>query len=300
MLEKTIVTEKVAPPSLMGNAGDNEFDNELDDEFDLELPDVENLVTEDDTPVDNLFSAKQQRLLGTSIYSSFKEEIFLADANIGIFFQADLPPIVPDFFLSLNVKIPDNWKEKKNRSYFVWEFGKPPELVVEIVSNKVGKELTSKLSIYEKMRVSYYIVYDPLRELGNKALYIYKINGASFVEISETWFEEVNLGVTLWEGEFEKKHDTWLRWCDKYSNLLLTGDESKIIARLEAEAAKQETQIAKQETQIARQEAEAARQEAETANQRAETAEQQNEIMRQQNEKLLERLRALGIDPNIE
>lgn len=34
------------------------------------IPDVSNLVTEDDTPVDNWFSEKLQRLLVSSIYSS--------------------------------------------------------------------------------------------------------------------------------------------------------------------------------------------------------------------------------------
>ncbi len=263
MLDKSIVSEKLASSSL---------EDGEENEFDLELPDVENLVTEDDTPVDNLFSAKQQRLLVSCLYSSFEEEMFLADANVGIFYQSDLPPIVPDIFISLNVTIPDNWWEKQNRSYFVWNFGKPPEVVVEIVSNKVGNELTSKLSIYERMRVSYYIVYDPTRQLDDKPLHIYKMNGAHYAEMSENFLEEVNLGVTFWEGEFEKKHDTWLRWCDKSRNLLLTGDEKTILAN----------------------------QRAEIAEQRAETAEQQNEIMRQQNEKLLQRLRALGIDPNIE
>ena len=33
-------------------------------------PDVEHLVTEDDTPVDNVFSEKQQRLLTEPLYSS--------------------------------------------------------------------------------------------------------------------------------------------------------------------------------------------------------------------------------------
>ncbi len=34
---------------------------------------------------------------------------------------------------------------KKHRSYFMWEFGKPPEVVIEIVSNREGEELERKL-----------------------------------------------------------------------------------------------------------------------------------------------------------
>ena len=52
------------------------------------LPQVDNLVTEDDTPGDDLFSAKQQRLLVESLYASWAGPEdgcpFLADANVGV------------------------------------------------------------------------------------------------------------------------------------------------------------------------------------------------------------------------
>ena len=35
----------------------------------------------------------------------------------------------------------------------------------------------------------------------------------------------MNLGLTLWDGEFEGRSDSWLRWCDRDKNILLTGDE---------------------------------------------------------------------------
>ena len=102
--------------------------------------DIESLVTEDDTPVDNMPSEKQQRLLTEPLYSSWAGpgggRTFLAAANVGVFVEARNPAIVPDVFVSLDVQVADNWWDKRHRSYFVWEFGKPPELVVEIVSNR--------------------------------------------------------------------------------------------------------------------------------------------------------------------
>ena len=107
--------------------------------------DIESLVTEDDTPVDNMPSEKQQRLLTEPLYSSWAGpgggRTFLAAANVGVFAEARNPAIVPDVFLSLDVQVADNWWDKRHRSYFVWEFGKPPELVVEIVSNREGNEV---------------------------------------------------------------------------------------------------------------------------------------------------------------
>jgi len=46
------------------------------------VPDANQLVTEDDTPVDNFASAKQQRLLVGSLYSSWQGQIFLSEAML--------------------------------------------------------------------------------------------------------------------------------------------------------------------------------------------------------------------------
>ncbi len=176
--------------------------------------------------MDNFGSAKQQRFLTSILYHARKEVVFLADANVGIYYNIGKPPIVPDFFLSLDVTTPQNFWEKNHRCYLVWEFGKTPEIAIEIVSNKVGGELREKLKIYQDMRVSYYIVYDPQQYLGEKVLRIFKLTGINYQETSDTWLEGVNLGLTLWEGEFENFKSVWLRWCDENGDLLLTGDES--------------------------------------------------------------------------
>ncbi|MCU0391602.1 MAG: hypothetical protein MUE81_10835, partial [Thermoflexibacter sp.] len=57
-------------------------------DFVIEPPNVEHLVTEDDTPVDNIFSEKQQRLLVDTLFSEnpFGERPFIASANVGIYY----------------------------------------------------------------------------------------------------------------------------------------------------------------------------------------------------------------------
>lgn len=45
--------------------------------------------------MDNFGSAKQQRFLTSILYSARKEQIFLADANVGIYHNIKEPPIVP-------------------------------------------------------------------------------------------------------------------------------------------------------------------------------------------------------------
>ena len=207
------------------------------------VPDANSLVTEDDTPVDNFASAKQQRLLVGSLYSSAQEQTFLAEANVGIFYKANQPAIVPDVFLSFDVEVPENWWDKQNRSYLVWQFGKPPEVVIEIVSNKIGEELGKKLKIYEQVRVSYYIVYDPGQHLGQQVLRVHELKGRRYAESQESWLEQVGLGLRLWEGEFEGRQDIWLRWCYRDGNIVLTGDERAEQAEHRAEQAEHRAQL---------------------------------------------------------
>jgi Uma2 family endonuclease len=203
-------------------------------------PNIDDLVIEDDTPVDNFLSAKLQRLLVEILYSSWAslgmDRPFLADADIGLFWAVGQPPIVPDVFLSLDVEVPQDFREKRHRTYLLWEIGKSPEVVIEIVSNRVGNELGRKLETYARLGVAYYVVFDPLRQLGDEPLRVLGLHEGRYAPLTEPWLEQVGLGLTLWEGSFEGLTTTWLRWCDRDGNLLPTGAERA--AQAEAKAAK--------------------------------------------------------------
>ena len=99
--------------------------------------------------MDNIFSEKQQRLLVEPLYSSWSgvgsERQFVAMTNVGLFYAIGQPPYVPDMLLSLDVRLPADLWPKSHRSYFLWEYGKPPEVVVEVVSNREGGEDSDKL-----------------------------------------------------------------------------------------------------------------------------------------------------------
>ena len=70
---------------------------------------VDQLVTEDDTPVDTIFSEKQMRLLTEPLYSSWQgpgaQRSFVVLANVGVFPSINEPPVVPDVLLSLDVRL---------------------------------------------------------------------------------------------------------------------------------------------------------------------------------------------------
>ncbi|MCY7274987.1 MAG: Uma2 family endonuclease [Phormidesmis sp. CAN_BIN44] len=206
--------------------------------------DISHLTIEDDTPVDNFQSAKQQRLLVEPLYASWSPGVpFIADSNIGLFYALKQDPLVPDAFLSLNLQMPADWSQKQNRSYFVWEFGKVPEVCIEIVSNRKGNELESKKVDYAQIGVAYYVVFDPLQqlqkegELNGNLLKIWVLTAGQYVEMSEPfWLQTVGLGLTLWNGEFEGQESTWLRWCDDQDRRVIpTGAERADEAELKAQ-----------------------------------------------------------------
>jgi Uma2 family endonuclease len=271
-------------------------------------PDIQCLITEDDTPVDNLPSEKQQRLLTEPLYSAWgglgEGRPFLAAANVGIFAQARNPAIVPDMFLSLDVQVADDWWRKEHRSYFLWEFGKPPDLVLEIVSNTEGGEADDKKQKYAHMRISYYVIYDPLRQVLPDVLTIYRLRDFDYERQETAQFPALKLGLTLWEGTFEDKHDTWLRWINEHGVVISTGKE---LAEQERQRAEQERQRAEQEHQRAEQEHQRAEQERQRAEQERQRAEQERQRAtyaehllaqeRQRAERLAALLRQAGIDP---
>lgn len=235
----------------------------------LALPSAHEYVSEDDTPVDNLQSEKQQRLLVEPLYSSRPIPApFLAAANVGLFYILKGDPIVPDMMLSLGVQCADDFSQRENRAYFVWEFGKLPEVCIEIVSNKEGDELTlsskskqkgkttAKKDLYAQIRIPYYVVFDPLRQIQTKTdmntalLRVWSNSAGRYTELTPAqgisdvgqmvWLEEVGLGLTLWSGQFEEDITrVWLRWCSHDGQVIPTGAERAETERLRAETERQ-------------------------------------------------------------
>lgn len=209
-----------------------------------EIPDISHLVFEDDTPLDSFINEKQQRLLTTVFYSGAGTGIvvpFIAAANVGLFSSIHQSGIAPDMFLSLNIPAVEDWWKRQIRSYLFWEFGKPPDVVIEIVSPTPGNELGSKLMDYARMGIPYYAVYDPLQKLGSTILQVFELQGGSYIPKINAWFPPVGLGLTLWQGEFEQTPGTWLRWCYENGTPIPTGDE--IVAQKNAELSQTERQL---------------------------------------------------------
>jgi hypothetical protein len=149
----------------------------------------------------------------------------VALANVGLFFALDKPPVVPDVLLSLGVKAPTDVWEKRHRSYFIWEFGKSPDVVVEIVSNTEGGELGAKMDRYAQIGIPIYVVWDPAGFLSSTPLQAFVLHIRAYEPLSPDWFEAIGLGLKIWHGTFEQIEGDWLRWCDSEGQVIPLGQE---------------------------------------------------------------------------
>lgn len=193
-----------------------------------DIPNVEGLVIEDGKPVDNIFVERQYRLLTEPLYSSWTPPSgeFLALANVGLFYTHREPPLVPDVMLSLGVPSGRDLSRKENRSYFMWIIGKPPDVVVEIVSDLRGGEEIDKKDAYARIGVTYYVIHDPRNRLHHGLLQAFSLRDGTYRTIEPSWLEKIGLGLTFWEGQFQGQQYThWLRWCDRNGVIIPTGQE---------------------------------------------------------------------------
>jgi len=180
----------------------------------------------------------------------------------------------PDVFVVLDVP------PGERKSWVVWEEGKSPDVVIELLSPSTAEDdKTRKKGIYQsRLKVAEYYWYDPFdpADFAGFELRTDGYHALTFDAGESLPSRALGLRLTRWRGEYRGTEAVWLRW-------LADNDEVLPSAEEEANAARQEANSAREEVNAARQEADAARREARQA--------------REQAERLAARLRAMGIDP---
>jgi len=161
----------------------------------------------------------------------------------------------PDWFLVVDVPRMYDQRDLR-RSYVIWQEGNAPSVVVEFLSPGTDAEdlgrfyneaadtseiesLTArsdteretpprKFEVYEEqLRVPYYIVYSRYTQ----RLRYFKLEGRRYQEQALNpeapllWLIDLEIGLGIWTGEFEGVTASWLRWCDREGNWLLTDTE---------------------------------------------------------------------------
>lgn len=164
----------------------------------------------------------------------------------------------PDVFIVLGVE------PGERKSWVVWEEGKGPDIVIELLSTSTRtNDKTVKKDVYcQDLRVPEYYWYDPNNPDDFAG---FTCRGREYEPLEPDAYGRLTsnclggLQLTRWSGRLHGIDATWLRWCTPEGELLRTAEEAAI------ERADRATERADRETERA--------------------------------DRLAARLRALGIDP---
>lgn len=242
------------------------------------LPTADELPDSDDTPVDNELQESAPTLLKLVLADLWEDRYdWFFGIDMGIYYNPDEPPIVPDAFLSLGVERVKS--ENLRPSYVLWEEkGILPQLVLEVVSPKYRGEYSTKKDFYERLGILYYVIYNPKRK-RKPTLEVYKLIQGKYLPVigNPIWLPELELGIGKERGMFQGRDREWMFWYNQAGDRYLTPQEISKQAQQQAQQAQQQVQQAQQQAQQAQQQTQAAEEKA---------------------QRLADRLRELGIDPD--
>lgn len=220
------------------------------------------------------FHDLQPQLLSRALsLTSYSRENCFTASDLNLYYNVRHPlwHKRPDWFLVVDV--PRLYEQRDlRRSYVLWQEGNPPYVIVEFLSpgteaEDLGRfcdetvdrpegELTSpaatassedpqearakppgKFEVYEThLRVPHYFVYSRFTQ----CLRYFKLEGGQYQEqllnpeLPLIWLADLEIGLGIWQGEFEGVAAAWLRWCDQAGNWLLTDTEQAQAQLLQA------------------------------------------------------------------
>jgi hypothetical protein len=190
--------------------------------------DFSRYVIEDDEPVEGIYFEKLGRLLAGTLYESWSGpgpgRPFIVASRVGLFgILGEYEALRPDVMLAVDVQFGDI-SERCDRSYFTWVRDKPPDVVIDFISERrLGMSYHNPAN-YARIGVPYYVSFDPDNLLRKLRSYVLKDN--TYEPLAEDWYPETNLGLTLWSGRYEDMAgDDWLRWCDLEGQVIPTAVE---------------------------------------------------------------------------
>jgi Uma2 family endonuclease len=161
----------------------------------------------------------------------------------------------PDWFVVLGVQRA-NQQQDLRLSYVIWQETVVPFLAIELLSpgtedEDLGQNVRAlqerdtppgKWEVYERiLRIPYYVVFDRY----TNQMRVFGLDRTRYQEIPVTnqriWFEEIRLGLGVWQGIYQGTEGLWLRWFNAADRWLPTASEW---AQLESQRAELESQRA--------------------------------------------------------
>ncbi len=290
-----------------------------EDEFEAGLPTMDDLPSEfiEDCQLPDDIHPPQCNLLKEPLLPIVESRgiddwLIATELNIHYHQSEPLWHKRPDWFLAVGVSP----ERDKRKSYLTWKEQVRPYLVIEILSKSTEDEdlgltvrkgnVPTKWEVYQDiLKVPYYVCFDQ-RKSEIKA---FRREKSGFVQMvipkSGLWLKGINLGLRIWDGDYQKQAGPWLRFYDKTGKLLPTDAEETQRERAEKEHERAEKEHERSEKERERAEKERAlegeaRQRIEKERALAGEARQRAEKERERAEKerLLAMLKAAGINPD--
>jgi Uma2 family endonuclease len=246
---------------------------------------------------DEFHHFQPQLLRETFIPSNYPpDEVFVA-SDLNLYYDVRHPLWYkrPDWFAVLGVS--RLYEERELRlSYVTWQEGVDPSVVVELLSPGTEKEdlgqtlreinqPPTKWEVYERiLRIPYYILFDRYSE----QLRAFQLVADRYSELNlsdlRVWMPSIELGLGLWQGNYQGIERLWLRWYDATGNWISTP----------AERAEQE----QKQRELTEQEVQQERQQRELTEQELQQEQKQRKLAQERADHLAARLRDLGVDPD--
>ena len=273
----------------------------------LPLPELEELICSDDTPVDNEDQNLLPNLLLTSLLRLWADRHdWFFGVDMGIFHTTGTNPnvpVVPDAFLSLGVE--RRQEGHSRRSYVVWkEGGVVPAFVLEMVSYTARNEYQDKLEIYRQLGVLYCAVYNPefWQRDHHDPFEVYRLENDRYVRQAgePVWMPEIGLGLGRYLYQCWGMEKELLVWFDEDGHIHGIPEVTREELLREHRRAERERLRAERERLRAEQErlrADELERSLEAEQQRTEQERLRAEAAEAQTQRLADYLRSMGVDP---
>lgn len=230
---------------------------------------------------DEFHDLQPQLLSATFRLQDYSATAIFTGTDLNLYYDVNHPLWYkrPDWFAVVGV--PRLYDQRDLRlSYVIWQEGVRPAVIVELLSpgteaedlgqtDRQSAQPPTKWEVYEQiLAIPYYVVFDRYTD----HLRAFTLVSGRYQEIPVTegkiWMSTLNIGLGLWQGNYQGCDRHWLRWYDAQENWIPTDVEAE------------QHQVIQTQQQLA-----AERQRAEAAEARAAA--------------LAQRLRELGVDPDL-
>jgi Uma2 family endonuclease len=280
----------------------------------ISLPTQDELPSDDGVPMETERHKKQMDLLIYTLESRLRQQgSGYVNGNMFIYYSSQQKRHQdfkgPDVFVVLGVPT------KERKSWVVWEEGKTPDVVIELLSESTAKfDKTEKKTLYQdRLKVAEYFWFDPFNPNDWAG---FKLSGGYYeplpVENERLVSQRLELALVRWPGIYQGIETIWLRWATLAGELLLLPEEAQTqraelaaqraqVAEQRAEVAEQRVEVAEQRVEVAEQQVQAEVQRAQAAERLAQTATQRANLERQRAEAAeaeMARLKALLAEKN--